>query len=402
MTEKTVKALTLDVEKNGWENSRGFVMREIPMPVLDETKNPEDALSVILKIRYAGVCGSDRGLWYRTAFKDMVHDSLKKEEKSMRINGHEFVGEVVQIGSMVKRIYNDLDEKNSAKFEIGSLASGDSHVTCGRCYQCRIGEGHVCMNEAILGISIDGIFAEYVKVPAKNLWIVDETRVRPEIAAIYDPFGNAVHAATVADFRGQRVAIMGAGPIGMFDVLLARNFGAAKVIVADINPENLKMAKKLGAHETILIKKKDKTHDWEHDSEVVDRIMELTYGKGVDISMEMAGPPSSLNNCILSTRRGGHVIAFGIKDGNVTIPDFSRTVIVRGLTIHGIIGRRIFSTWQIAQRILSDKTNGIQDAIWDVILKKGKGTVLDFKKFTPEVFERAMDKHPKVVFKING
>ena len=402
MAQKTVQALTIDLQKEGWEGSKGFVKREVPMPILDEKKNPEDALSVILKIRYAGVCGSDRGLWYRTAFKDMVHESLKNEGKSMRINGHEFVGEIVEMGSMVNRLYNDLDPNNPVKLEVGSLASGDSHVTCGRCYQCRIGEGHVCMNEAILGISIDGIFAEYVKIPAKNLWAVDESRVRPEIAAIYDPFGNAVHAATVTDFRGQRVLIVGAGPIGMFDLLLARNFGAAKVIVADINPDNLKMAKKLGAHDTILIKRKERQNDWEHDPEVVERVMELTYGKGVDISMEMAGPPSSLNNCIQSTRRGGHVIAFGIKDGNVTIPNFSRNVIVRGLTVHGIIGRRIFHTWQIAQRVLSDKSNGIQDAIWDVILKGGKGTIIDFKKFTPESFEKAMNENPKIVFKVNG
>ena len=184
MVAKTVKALTFDTKKDGWEKSRGFVMREVPMPILDEAKNPEDALSVILKMRYAGVCGSDRGLWYRNAFKDMVHDSLKKEGGTMRIMGHEFLGEIVEMGSMVERLYYDPDEKNPAKIEVGSLVSGDSHVTCGRCYQCRIGEGHVCLNEAILGISIDGIFAEYVKIPAKNLWAVDERRVRPEIAAI--------------------------------------------------------------------------------------------------------------------------------------------------------------------------------------------------------------------------
>lgn len=399
---KTIKALTFDKEKDGWEKSKGFVMREVPMPVLDEKSNPEDALSVILKVRYAGVCGSDRGLWYRTAFRDLVASSLEKEGKSLRINGHEFVGEVVEMGSMVARLYNDLDPKNPVKIEVGGLVSGDSHVTCGRCFQCRIGEQHVCMNEAILGISIDGIFAEYVKIPAKNLWAVDETRIRPEIASILDPFGNAVHSCTVTDFRGQRIAVMGAGPIGMFSILLARNFGAAKVIAVDINPENLKMAKELGAHETILIEKKDKKNAYDIDQEVVDRIMEITYGKGVDIAMEMAGPPSSLNNCIRSTRRGGHVIAFGIKDGDFTIPNFSPTVIVRGLTIHGIIGRRIFGTWQISQRVLSDKSNGIQDAIWDVILKGGKGTILDMKDFTPESFEKSMNENPKIVFKING
>ncbi len=402
MSDSTIKALTLDIEKDGWDKSRGFVMREVPMPILDEKANPEDALCVILKVRYAGVCGSDRGLWYRTAFKDLVHDSLKREGKTMRITGHEFVGEIVQMGSMVKRLYNDLDEKNPVKLEVGSLASGDSHVTCGRCYQCRIGEQHVCMNEAILGISIDGIFAEYVKIPAKNLWPIDATRIRPEVASIMDPFGNAVHATTKVDMRGQRVAIFGAGPVGLFSVLLARNFGAAKVIAVDVNPANLAMAKELGAHETVLIEKKKKEHDWEHDPEVVARIMELTYGKGVDVSMEMAGPFSSVNNCIESTRRGGHVILFGIKDGDITIPKFAARVIVRGLTLHGIIGREIFRTWQIAQRVLSDKTNGVQEKIWNVILKEGKGTVLDFKSFTPEGFEKAMDANPKVMFKIHG
>ena len=399
--KNSIKALTFDLKKDGWEKSRGFVLREVPMPLLDEKKNPDDALSVIVRMRYAGVCGSDRGLWYRKAFKDLVHDSLAREKKSMRVTGHEFVGEIIEVGSMVKRLYHDQDEKNPAKIEVGSLVSGDSHITCGRCYQCRIGEEHVCLNEAILGISIDGIFAEYVKIPAKNLWAVDERRVRPEIAAIYDPFGNAVHATTVTDFRGQRVAVFGAGAIGMFAILLLQRFGAAKIIAVDVNEANLKMAKKLGAHETIQIQKKRKKNDWEHDPEVVAKILQLTYGKGVDVSMEMAGPFSSVNNCIESTRRGGHVVLFGIKDGDLTIPRFSPRVIVRGLTLHGIIGRQIFRTWQIAQRMLSDKSNGIQDAIWNIILKKGKGTILDFKKFTPASFEKAMNEHPKIVFKID-
>jgi len=400
--KNSIKALTFDLKKDGWEKSRGFVLREVPMPLLDEKKNPDDALSVIVKVRYAGVCGSDRGLWYRKAFKDLVHDSLAREKKSMRVTGHEFVGEIIEVGSMVKRLYHDQDEKNPAKIEVGSLVSGDSHITCGRCYQCRIGEEHVCLNEAILGISIDGIFAEYVKIPAKNLWAVDERRVRPEIAAIYDPFGNAVHATSVVDFRGQRVAVFGVGPIGMFAILLLRRFGAAKIIAVDVNPANLKVAKKLGAHETVQIQKKRKKNDWEHDPEVVAKILQLTYGKGVDVSMEMAGPFSSVNNCIESTRRGGHVVLFGIKDGDLTIPRFSPRVIVRGLTLHGIIGRQIFRTWQIAQRMLSDKSNGIQDAIWNIILKKGKGTILDFKKFTPASFEKAMNEHPKIIFKIDG
>ena len=397
----TVKALTLDLEKDGWERSKGFFMRDVPAPGLDEKNNPADATSVILKVRFAGFCGSDKGIWYRNAFSDMFRDSLGREGKSMRILGHEFVGEIVDVGSMVHTLYYDPDPQNLAKIEVGSLVSGDSHVTCGKCYQCRIGEAHVCLNESILGISIDGIFAEHVKIPAKNLWAIDQSRVRPEIAAIMDPFGNAVHATTKTDVRGARVAVFGCGPIGLFSILLLRNFGAAKVIAVDVNPTNLAMARELGAHETIQIEKKQKANDWEHDPEVVAKIMELTYGKGVDMSMEMAGPASSFNNAVESTRRGGDIILFGIKDGDVTIPKFSR-IIVRGLTLHSIIGREIFKTWQITQRVLSDKTNGVQDKIWDVILKGGKGTIIDFADFTPESFEKALHENPKVVFKING
>ncbi|GAC1370331.1 MAG: L-threonine 3-dehydrogenase [Candidatus Saccharimonadales bacterium] len=397
----TVKALTFDTTKDTWDGSKGFFLRDVPMPVLDEAANPEDATSVILKIRYAGFCGSDRGIFYRNAFKDVVLGSLEKSGQTQRVLGHEFVGEIVEAGSMVHTLYYDPDPQNNAKIEVGSLVSGDSHVTCGKCYQCRLGEGNVCMNEAILGISINGIFAEYVKIPAKNLWAVDESRIRPEVAAIMDPFGNAVHATTKVDVRGQRVAVFGAGPIGLFSILLLKNFGAAKIIAVDMNPDNLAMAKKLGAHETILIEKSDKAHDYEHDLAVVDRIGELTYGKGVDIAMEMAGPASSLNNALESTCRGGDVILFGIKDGDFTIPKFSR-FIVKGLTIHGIIGRRIFETWQISQRVLSDRSNGIQDHIWNTILKQGEGTLFDLKEYEPEAFEKAINSTPKVIFKVNG
>jgi threonine 3-dehydrogenase len=395
------KGLVIDLSSQSWDESRGFKLADLPMPTLDEARNPDDASSVILKIRYAGVCGSDLGLWNRSAFKEMFIDALERDSKKQRVVGHEFVGEIVEAGSMVKTLYSDRDPQNLAKIEVGSLVSGDSHVTCGRCYQCRLGEAQVCRDDAILGISIDGIFAEYVKIPAKNLWAVDESRVRPEVAAIFDPFGNAVHASTKTDLRGQRVAIFGAGPIGLFSALLAQNFGAAKVIVSDINPANLEMAKKLGVDETILIEKKDKQNDWEHDPEAVNRIMELTYGKGVDVSMEMAGPPSSINNAIDSTRRGGHVILFGIKDGNLTIPDYSR-MIVRGLTLHNVIGREIFRTWQITQRVMSNKKNGIQQAVWDTILNGGNGTILNLADFTPEAFEAAHKEHPKLLFKING
>lgn len=398
----TNKGLVMDIAANPWDESRGFELRDLAMPVLDEANNPADASSVIVKVRYAGICGSDLGIWYRKSFKDLFHESLEREGKTLRVNGHEFVGEIVEAGSLVESLYADPDPLNPVKIQVGSLVSGDSHVTCGRCFQCRIGEAHVCLNEAILGISIDGIYANYVKVPAKNLWAVDQSRIRPEVASIFDPFGNAVHACSKVDMRGQRVAIFGSGAIGMFSILLAKNYGAAKIIAVDVNPANLEIAKQLGADEVIQIEQKDKTNPYDADPEVIDRIMQLTYGKGVDISMEMAGPFSSVNNCIDSTRRGGHVILFGIHDGDLTIPKFNRTI-TKGLTMHCVIGRQIFDTWQVAQRMLSQQSNGIQDAIWKTVLKEGQGSsMLTMDEFTPESFEAANRDNPKVIFKING
>ena len=384
-----ISALTLDIAQDGWNSSRGFIKREISMPTLDEKNHPEDALSVIVRVRYAGMCGSDRGIWNRVAFTDLFHSALAKEGKTLRILGHEFVGEVVETGSLVPHLYYEIKK--------GAMVSGDSHVTCGKCYQCRLGEAEVCQDQAIFGISIDGIFAEYVKIPAKNLWAIDLNRVRGEIAALYDPFGNAINTLSRVDVRGARVAIFGCGQIGLFSVLLARKFGAAKVIGIDVNEHNLELAKQLGAHETIHIEPKEKKDPAAHDEAVVAKIMELTYGKGVDVSLEMAGFNSSVNNCLEAARPGGHVVFFGIKDGDFVIPHFSR-LIVKGLTIHSIIGRQIFKSWQIAQRILSDRTNGIQDAMWQVIMNEGKGTVIPFSEYSIALLEERMAEYPKLIF----
>src|SRR3989344_7571298 len=203
-----ILGLTFDTKKDGWNTSAGFIKREIAMPVLDEQKNPKDAFCVVLKITYAGVCGTDRGIFKREVFKNLIESSLENEQKTTRILGHEFLGEVVLLGSKA-------NEQRSQKISIGTAVSGDSHITCGQCYQCQIGENNVCTNELILGISTDGVFAEQVKIPAKNLWKVGNT-IRPEIAAMLDPFGNAVHSVSKFDPQGKTVAVFGVGRIGMF------------------------------------------------------------------------------------------------------------------------------------------------------------------------------------------
>ena len=396
-----MNGLVIDTAQQPWDQTRGFTLKQLDKPALNESHDPDDASAVIVRMKYTGVCGSDRGLWYRNAFKDQFLQALERDGKQERVVGHEFVGEVVEAGSKVNSLYWDPDPKNIAKIEVGSLVTGDSHVTCGKCYQCRVGEANVCMNEAILGITIDGIFAEYVKLPAKNLWAIDKNRIRPEVAAIMDPFGNAIHALTKVDVRGQRVAVFGAGPIGLFSILIAQKFGAAKVIVVDVSAANLELARQCGADETILIEPSEKNAVWQHDPNVIARIKELTYGKGVDVSMEMAGPASSVNNAIDATRRGGHVVLFGVKDGDLTIPHFPR-LIVAGLTLHCVIGRQIFNTWQLSQRVLSQASNGIQDKVWRVILNGGQDTVLNLSEFNPETFERNMNDHPKLIFNMEA
>ncbi len=381
---KTIPALTFDTHVDGWENSTGFTKRDILMSELDEQKNLGDALAVLIEIKYAGVCGTDRGIWNRQVFKELIHRSLEKEGKTQRILGHEFVGKIIQAGSQVENLYG---------IRVGDNVSGDSHITCGRCFQCRVGEEEVCQDQTILGISTDGIFAKYAKIPAKNLWAVDFERIRPEICAMLDPFGNAVHSCSKADLRGKRIAILGCGPIGMFAVLLTRAFGAAKVIAVDISEANLQTAKELGAHETVLLKKPENTNP---DPELEQKIRELTYDKGVDVTFEMAGPNASVNNALAITRSGGEVILFGLKDGDFVIPKFNRAII-KGLTLHGVIGRQIFKTWQTSQRVLSDKTNGIQDKIWRSILKEGRDTILPLESYTRELFEQKMAQHPKIL-----
>jgi threonine 3-dehydrogenase len=383
-----ITALTIDVKQDGWHTSKGFIKRQVEMPQLNELADPTDASSVIVEVHFAGICGSDRGIWHRAAFTDLFHTSLEKEGKSLRVLGHEFVGKIVDAGSFVSHLYG---------IEKGDMISGDSHVTCGKCFQCRMAEQEVCQDQKILGISTDGIFAQFVKIPAKNLWKVDTEKIRPEICAVFDPFGNAVHALSKVDVRGADVAIFGCGQIGLFSVALARQFGAANIIAVDVNAENLRIAKELGAHHSILIEKTEKEFPYLADTAVITSIQEITGGKGVDVSMEMAGFNSSVTNCLEATRFGGDVILFGIKDGDLVIPKFS-SVIVKGLTLHSIIGRQIFQTWQVSSSVLGNKANGVQDSLWNTLMHGGTETVIPLSQFEAGLMEERMAKYPKLIF----
>ena len=387
----TMSALVYDRSVEPWETSRGLQRLEVARPRLDRTEDPRDSSRVIIRVLYAGFCGSDRGIWFRKAFRDMIEGSLDQEQRDRRITGHEMLGEIVEVGHRAASKYG---------FHPGDIVSTESHIICGTCYQCRVGDTHVCAEDKIIGISLDGCFAEYIKLPAKALWRTDLTRIRPEVAAVQEPFGNAVHACTKTDLRGKSVAIYGTGTIGLFAVLVARGLGAGRIIGIEPNPANAERARRLGADEVIIPDLSD-ADPVAHDPSVSKQVIAATDGHGADVSLEMAGFNSSLNNAVQGTRRGGEIILFGIRDGQMIIEDYGR-VIMNGLSMNAVVGRRIFETWKITQSLLEDRNNGIQDSIWDVILNRGEDTIVPLESWEFGAFERTISEWPKAVVKFGG
>ena len=385
---ETMWALTYDRELDPWDKSRGLRHTQVPRPVLDEAKDFRDRSRVLIKTHYAGFCGSDRGIWFRRAFGDMIHGSLAREGKTTRIVGHELLGEVVAVGTDAQRTYG---------IDVGDIVTTESHTICGACYQCRIGDTHVCADDIIIGISSDGAFAEYVKLPAKGIWRTDTRKIRPEVAAVQEPFGNAVHACTKVNLRGKRVAVVGCGTIGLFAIAVARALGANYIVGVEPMPNHAAMARRLGA-DVVLTPKNLDPGSFAHDKELTAEIRRLTDGVGVDVALEMSGQNSSVNNAIACVRRGGDVILFGLKSGDAIIEQFDR-LIVDGISLHSVIGRRIFETWHITRQLLESRDPNIHDLVWEVILQGGAGTVVPFATFDAKDFEERIQTFPKVVLK---
>jgi threonine 3-dehydrogenase len=381
-----MNALVYDRARDVWESSRGLRREEVPAPRLDEAADYRDAAMALIRPRFSGFCGTDRGIWFRRAMKDMIYDSLDRDRREQRVIGHELFGEIVAVGSQAAR---DLGYKP------GDMVSTESHIICGQCYQCRIGDTHVCADNKIIGISTDGCFADLVKLPARLLWPTDTRKVRPEVAALQEPFGNAVHACTRVVLRGKRVAIIGCGTIGLFAVAVARALGAHTVIGVEPLQSHIDMAKRLGA-DHMLVPANTGGTVYEHDPDLAKKIRALTDGVGVDVALEMSGQNASVNNAIASVRRGGDVILFGLKSGDAVIEDLDR-VIVDGISLHSVVGRRIFETWHQTRNLLESREPNIHDLIYDVILNRGHGTVVDFRRFEAGSFEERITEYPKVL-----
>ncbi len=296
------------------ERAPGLVVKSVPKP------SPGSG-EVLIAVRHAGVCGTDLHIadWDPWAQRRM-HPPV--------VVGHEFAGEIVAVGDGV------------AELKTGQLVTAEGHIVCGHCLQCRTGNSHICRNTRIIGVDRDGAFAEFIVMPATNVLTLDG--IPTEVGAIMDPMGNAFHTVLTADIPGSYVFVVGCGPIGCFAIGIARAAGAAKVIASDVNPKRLALAQKMGAQVTIDATKQD----------VVRQVLEATGNDGADVVCEMSGVPSALHQAFASVRMGGRVQLLGLPKGEVPV-DLANEVIFKGITIYGVIGRKMYETWHLMRRFLA-------------------------------------------------
>lgn len=280
----------------------------------DPTPGPHDA---VIRVKATSLCGTDAHIYN---WDPWAHSRIHPP----RIIGHEMCGEVVEVGASVKLV------------KIGDYVAAESHLTCGTCFQCRTGQAHVCRNYRILGVDRDGSFAEYVVLPENVLWHTASS-IAPEYASIQEPLGNAVNAALVDDVTGHTVLITGCGPTGLFAAAVARTSGAATIIASDVSEYRLGLAKQVGADHVLNARV-------ETPAALATAIHDITDGEGVDVSLEMSGDPSALHLAFRAVKNGGRVTLFGIPTGPVTC-DLANDIIFKGIQVHGITGRRLFSTW---------------------------------------------------------
>lgn len=298
--KKEMKALSkLHSEKGIW-----MVDTEVP------TFGPNDLL---IKIRKSAICGTDMHIYH-------WDDWAQKTIPVPMVVGHEYVGEVVDMGSEVRG------------FAAGDRVSGEGHITCGYCRNCRAGRRHLCRNTYGVGVDRPGSFAEYLVIPAFNAFKIPDN-ISDDLAAVFDPFGNAVHTALSFDLVGEDVLITGAGPIGIMASAVARHVGARNVVITDVNPYRLALAEKMGATRSVNVAE-----------ESLQEVMEkLGMNEGFDIGLEMSGVPVAFNDMLNNMNHGGKVALLGIPPSDMTT-DWNQ-VIFKGLVIKGVYGREMFETW---------------------------------------------------------
>ena len=295
-----------------------LIQKEIPSIKPDE---------ILVKIHATSICGTDYHIYSWDQWS-------QNRIKTPQVMGHEFAGEVVEVGSMVNHI------------KLGDIVSAETHIVCNVCEMCQTGKGHICQDTKILGVDCDGAFAEYIAIPAANAWLNDPT-VPPEYLCIQEPLGNAVHTVMSGEIVSKSIAVVGVGPIGIMSVAVAKAVGASKVIAIDVNEYRLNLAKELGADLCLNPMKDD----------VIKAVLEATGGLGVDVVAEMSGNAGAINQALKYLKLGGRMSMLGIPNGEVSM-DIANDVVFRGIQIHGITGRRMYDTWyQVKGLIASGNLN---------------------------------------------
>jgi len=288
------------------EKAQGLWLEDVPEPKIGIN-------DVLIKVGRTGICGTDVHIYNWDAWS-------QRTIPVPMVVGHEFVGEIVAVGS------------NVADFRLGDIVSGEGHVVCGRCRNCLAGRRHLCKDTKGIGVNRPGAFAEYMALPMTNVWLHDPAIDR-DVASIFDPFGNAVHTALSFPVLGEDVLITGAGPIGAMAAAVVRHAGARYVVITDVNPYRLELAKKLGATMAVDVR----------HTQLADVQRQLHMQEGFDVGLEMSGNPAAFRDMLNNMCHGSRIAMLGIPTEDIAI-DWS-TVVFNMLTIKGIYGREMYETW---------------------------------------------------------
>jgi len=290
----------------------GLWMQDIPVPEVGSN-------DVLIKIQKAAICGTDIHIfnWDRWSQKTI---------KTPLVIGHEFVGTVEKFGGNVHDV------------ELGEVVSGEGHIVCGRCRNCLAGRRHLCTDPNCIGVNRNGAFAEYLSIPVSNIWHCD-TSIPKDVLSCFDPFGNAVHTTLSYDLVGEDVLITGAGPIGCMAVAVAKHAGARYVVITDVNPYRLELARKMGPTMTLDVRSQS----------IEEATRKLNMKEGFDVGLEMSGNPQAFKDMLANMCHGGKIALLGIMPETAIDWDY---VVFNSLTIKGIYGRKMFETWYKATMMI--------------------------------------------------
>jgi threonine 3-dehydrogenase len=287
---------------------------------------------VLIKVQMASFCGTDYHIY--------TWDQWSQNRiKLPLVVGHEFSGEIIKVGSEVTRVH------------IGDLVSAETHIICGKCEFCLRGEGHICKNTKIIGVDTDGCFARYVKIPEMNCFVNDPS-INPLHLSVQEPLGNAVHTMLHFPIEGRDVVVLGCGPIGLMGVDVALAHHARKVIAIEVNDYRRELARKIGATHVIN----------PMNENVIERVMEITGGQGVDVIGEFSGNKTAIEQAFKYLKSGGGMAMLGIPSEKIAL-DFATDVIFKGIHIYGVVGRRIYETWHQVKALIDSHTLHLDDII---------------------------------------